>query len=310
MPGKIPVFRSLGAGIRFLVVHFPGIVRASVLPGLLVAAALFGLYWFILPVAPRLGLAQMGFGGAENPFYGLPFVVIYVAATLMLSIGLAKVYFKQPIGAIYARFGRPELLLLGATFTVILLTFLVSGLPLLGMALAVFSMVDPSAFPEPTLRHVPVAETTPESDGMSIFVALGLGVLVLAVLYVFLALRLGLFLPVVVKENRFGVWRSWKLMRGNVWRVIWLSLLMLIPAFLFLIPVGMLAYSALFAVTGEEADMIILNGPLSLESFLTLPGLVMLGANGLSYLVITSLYVGAFCFAYAKLAEDDAQAAG
>lgn len=302
--GKIPVFRSVGAGIGFLFGHFFSILRASLVPGLLAGVAMFALLWFVLPPAPQLKIQSLGYGQEVNPFFGLPFVVIYLMATLMFSIALAKVYFGQPIGALYAKFGVAELRLLAASFVVVLIVVLIAIGPVVTLFYGLYSDIDLT--PIPATRHVVSIEPYGEQASTAFFV-IGMASIVAFCAYFFVGLRLSLFLPVIVKEDRIGLRRSWSLMRGNVWRFLWLSLLVIVVGLIFLIPVIILFLLGLSALTGAEISEIDLNDTISLDNFLTLRGVVELGSEALMTLIVTSLYVGAMAYAYNRLAEDEAE---
>ena len=63
--------------------------------------------------------------------------------------------------------------------------------------------------------------------------AMGLGALIavcLSPVLIFLVLRLGfMVVPSVVMEGKFGIERSWQLTKGNVWRIVAISLAVAVP---------------------------------------------------------------------------------
>ena len=301
-PGKIPVFRTAWAGVHFLFANFFNVVRASILPGLIAGTSLFALHWYVLP--GLAGGTVLGIGEVRNPFLGLPIVAVYLFAVLMFSVGLARVYFGQPTSTLYAGARAQEFRFLGGTATAVLLMFVVCGLPLLVLAWTLFSFVDFSTLPRPVTRHVTVASTAGQQD-MSMFAVIGVATAALLCFYVFMSLRFSLLLPVVAQENRFGVMRSWKLTNGNFWRLLFVLLLVSIAAMLLAIPFFMVLSPLLETVTGAPVGRLEMGGPITLDSFLTVPGLIRLGADAIYYLVIMSVYVGALSYAYQKLASDE-----
>ncbi len=306
--GKIPVFRSVGSGIQFLFVRFFRILRVSIVPALIAGAVMFALHWFILPAIPGSGLQSLGGDGLRNPYYGLPLAALYVGAVAMFTIGLAKAYFDKPIGGLYASFGAPEWRFIGATTAVAVLTVFIYFLPVVGLAWVLFNYVDFSSVPQQMIRHVEVVTGIHEQD-MSMIIVTVLAGMALAIFYVFVAFRLSLFLPVIIQERRLGIRRSWTLMRGNVWRLIFVILFLAVAFAVILFPVLLGTFVLLGAVSGGDLDKVSLDGRVTIDSFLTLPGFILLLANAFTYLLFMSLYVGALGFAYEKLTEDEAAAA-
>ena len=285
-PGKIPVFRTVGAGISFLFMRFPGIVRAAIVPGLFAGASLFAMHWYVLPSLTQ----ESAFGDAtiRNPYLAAPFVIVYLFATTMFFVGVTKVYFREPIGVLYAGSRTDEWRLLGGTVGVVLFMFLVCGVPTLGLIWAAFTFLDVSTVAPPVTRHVNQVPLSLEQDS-SLVLLLALGAFVLLCFYVFLAMRFTLLVPAAVKDGRFGMWRSWQLMRGNVWRMIFVSFFALFPLLLFMAPVLAGVFWLMTRVSEDEITGIVLNGTINIDSFLTLPGLIMLAGDALVYLLATAL---------------------
>ncbi len=305
-PGKIPVFRTVGAGISFLVVRFPGIVRAAIVPGLLAGASLFAMHWYVLPNLTQ----ESAFGDAtiRNPFLAVPFVLVYLFATIMFFVGVAKVYFREPIGLLYGGSRTDEWRLLGGTVGVVLFMFLVCGLPTLGLIWVAVTFLEFSTVAPPVTRHVNQVPLSLEQDS-SLVLMLALGVIVLFCFYMFLAMRFSLLVPAAIKDGRFGMWRSWKLMRGNVWRMIIVTFLALFPLLLFLLPVLAGVFWLMTLVSEDEVTGIELNGTINIDSFTTVPGLIMLAGDALLYMLATALFIGMFSYAFQKLSEDEAASA-
>lgn len=68
------------------------------------------------------------------------------------------------------------------------------------------------------------------------------------VVYLYFLIRLSYFLvPVTVAENRIGIWRSWELTKGNVWRIVGISLAILLPLFVIEMIAGMIAFGQTIA---------------------------------------------------------------
>ncbi len=314
-PGKIPVFRTAGAGIRFLFVNFFKILRASVVPGLIAGVSLFALHWYVMP--GLAGQSVIGLGRVQNPFYGLPFVAVYLFAILMFSVGLARVYFGQPIGLIYSRVGPQELRFFGGTLTVVLLMFLLCGLPLLFLFWVVFYFIEANTFlaffglktlPLPVTRHVTVASVVNQQE-LSLLTVVAIAAIALLCLYLFLSLRLSILLPVVVQERRLGVLRSWQLTNGNFWRLFFVFAILFVSLYILMIPFLILVSLLMQWLFLEQGGRVTIGGSVTIDSFRTAMGLFILALDAFFYLIVTSLFVGALGYAYKKLTLDESEAA-
>jgi hypothetical protein len=306
-PGKIPVFRSVGAGLGFAVGRFFTVLRVDWLPMLLFAATTGASYWL------DPGGDPFEFAGETTSMENAPllFVIglVNFAALLMLIIALTKAYFREGDAGrfFYFKFGGGELRLIGAYFIMaflilFLLMFVMAAAAAIGYALIMVGVISEA--------EVDALMAMGAADGQQMGPALlwlVFPTLAVAVIVFYWAIfRVSLVLPVIVKENRIGVFRSWSLMKGNVWRMIAVMFLMLFGSIIVILPIVGAGAFATFALnpdlipegTGGEVDFGALE-PSQLVAFwpLAIAGLM-------ASLVYFAVYIGATGRAYEALAKE------
>jgi membrane-anchored glycerophosphoryl diester phosphodiesterase (GDPDase) len=135
------------------------------------------------------------------------------------------------------------------------------------------------------------------------------GVLSLAAILagIYILLRLFFFLPaVVVAENKVGVARAWDLGRGNVWRMVAVLVVVLLPVALVF---GILFYATVLGTFAIEAARMHPQGPAQALAVLKelLPLLpVILGVYLLAAIACTGLVYGAMGAAYKAVTAPEA----
>lgn len=293
---KIPVFRSLGAGFGFVLLRIFGILRASLLPIAISVAAFVAAFVLIFPngIDPASPPKPEDL---QNIGYILPLYLVVGAASLMLFAGITKVYFKEPIGLLYIRFGAAELRLLIASIIVFLIIAIVCGGPMIGLLVALGGMADPTAVSQTTdtVGGLPFSQTQ--------FAIISVAGLLLFFVYLFLAFRFGLITPVVVNEKRIGVGRSWTLMRGNVWRLFFLMLLVLILAGAIIAGVDVGLRGTALGSFDAQFNTALVNGNIDAAMFATPLGAAYIALQLGYYLFIYGLFIGATSYAYQTLAD-------
>ncbi|MDE2265334.1 MAG: glycerophosphoryl diester phosphodiesterase membrane domain-containing protein [Alphaproteobacteria bacterium] len=222
---KIPLETTLGGAYRFLFMRIISIVGTVWLPILLFAGLVVGLMCLVVPhdwLSGHWPVVSLDHFEAKDVAWEkiLPLLyiwpVIAVAALIMVSmitVGLMRHALDPERKTTFIFFS------LGAPVWRMLAAFLLSGVLIAVAAIVanlVVMLVTRIAVP---MVPPPAAEAT----------AVVLGIMV-AVFIIYVSFRLVFFLPaVVVAENRIGLGRSWELGGGNVWRIFFVLLLIVIP---------------------------------------------------------------------------------
>ena len=218
---KIPVFRSTGAGIAFGIGRLITVLRVAWLPSLLMLA-FFGLF---LTQSPNTGPRPIS---GNNPILLMIANIGFVAALVMFMVGMTKAYFRHDIGSLplYFRFQSAEArMFIAYGFTYAILA-IVALLVIFGQIAIGFALVQAGVVAQEELTGLIINPQTngPSLEGNQVW--LGAALLIPVFIAVSWAtLRLFLVVPIVVNEGTLGIARSWRLMRGNVWRAIGVSLL-------------------------------------------------------------------------------------
>ena len=222
---KIPLEATLGGAYRFLFTKIISIVGTIWLPLLLFAGLAAGLVCLVVPHEWLAGnwqaLDLKHFDPEQFPWekllpllYVWPVIVVSVLIVVaMIMVGLMRHALdpKKKMTFIFFSLGAPVWRMLGA--------FLLSGI-LVAIAALVASLV------VQLIIHFAVSMAPrPAAEASEIV----LNILV-ALFMLYVSCRLFFFLPaVVVAENRIGISRSWELGGGNVWRIFFVFLLIVVP---------------------------------------------------------------------------------
>ncbi len=263
--GKIPVLQTITETYAFSFRRYLPIFGAIWLPFLLIAAA---AYYFLFPgmTALVMFLGDAAQHALQNP--GTPFaspalwtmlrdMFLFELAALMIfsviAVGVTKEALQTRRGPwfVYLSIGKPELLVLGGTFTLFVLylgaviVMAIAGAivgVVVGLSMAGTSHGDPEAAVAKTLTIV--------------HVLVPLFYLALAYFVVRLCF---LMVPVSTAETRFGLWRSWTLTKGNFWR----SLGVILGTFL---PITIVTYALWYFVFGPALFQSMWNGQVHPEA--------------------------------------------
>lgn len=210
------------------------------------------------------------------------FVIVLMYACLYVSVTQQALGLRQG-GAIYHfALGRTELrmwgtlLLLGAILLMLLAA--IAFLTFVGAVVAGKS-VDPAL-------AVPVQSAL-------LFVG--------ACAFIYVTVRLGfLLVPATVVEKKIGFESSWKLSRGNFWRIS-------LAAFVVTLPIAILVFAAQYALMGRELVAVMQPG-VSLTTFMTRLELVtarhapeLIGVNLIVAPFVYGLFLATAAFAYRTL---------
>ncbi len=298
--GKIPVFRSVGAGTYFALVRIIAVVRGGLIPTVISAIA-FVVYYSVLGDA-AFDPEQADHADPRILRTAIIFNLVTVLAGLMLMVGLTKAYFREPIGPLYFWPGAGELRLFVASIIVGIITILVCLIPIIALVAATQGFSGSGSLDQYPEDGSDKNSVSPEMlfDGP----LMAVGIIVVVLLAFFLLVRFSLVLPVIVKEKRIGVGRSWTLTRGNVWRLIGLTILIGIVSSIvggaILTAAG---YSPLAAFFAEIAQSIG-DGTFDMAMLTTPMGAAAVAVITVGYLVVYAHLIGAFNFAYESVAGD------
>lgn len=222
---KLPVFKAFFAGLALVFGKAGELFKALWLPALLMMGAMA----FIMPrylgaavdmtamdpetTDPAAVFAAMG---PMFKYMGLLYLAMAILYPMMAAGNLKYIIRGQELGLpLYLRFGLDEFRIL-ITFILLLLmvmiVYVVGALSLIALS-AISAMV------------------TPKIAGVVIAVAL----LALTITLVWFLLRMSLALPAAIGARKIGVAESWRLTKGNAWRLFfywcfWFIVLLVVAA--------------------------------------------------------------------------------
>lgn len=210
---KMPIWPTVAASYRFTFGHIGRIIALIWLPALILVA---GSYFLELPYL-RLIQAHGADGEAllrnSSPMLGhFANVLVSLLATAMILAAIAREILQPKEGSALFRLPPP-----GAV-----LRILGSYAGLIGVAiLLVLAMMLLAILAGSAAKMAGIGGVVPAV------------VVVMYLLLIYCVVRLSFFIaPVVVEERRFGLERSWKLSRGNFWRIVLMSLMTTVPIML------------------------------------------------------------------------------
>ncbi|MDE2184342.1 MAG: hypothetical protein KGJ78_15080 [Alphaproteobacteria bacterium] len=234
---KIPVTRTIAEAYRFT---FAGLEKVIGLVWLPVVTLTVGSYFAVGPQLSGLAAAmESGDIGRQGPIMAGMFLFELVCIVLVSVIAVAITReilnpLKRPL---FLRFGLGgmEFRLVGAMIGLyVLMIFFILALIALAAALGFFVN---------SLMPAGPAGLAGPSRGAAFAVLIGL---VLSPVLLYIMVRLSfLVAPSVVMEGKYGIERSWRLTKGNFWRIVAISLAVALP----ILVVSMVAQ---FAILGPE----------------------------------------------------------
>ena len=224
---KIPVGRTLAEAFRFTFT-FAGLEKIIALIWLPVVTLTVGGYFVMAPQLGGMASAlESGDMARQGPMIATLFMFELVALILIAVVAVAITReilnpLKRPV---FLRFGLGgmEFRVVGAMIGIYILFLLfLIGWMIVAMVLGYL------------LNVVLPAGTGILADGVKRTFAFGVLIaLVLSPALLYLLLRLAFFVvPSVVVDGKFGIERSWKLSKGNFWRILGITLAVGIPVVL------------------------------------------------------------------------------
>ncbi len=221
---KIPLESTIGGSYAFLFQNIVSIIGTIWFPALLCLAIIGAFVWGIAPsnwlrcdFAPPADI--QGFVRERLPLIVLAFPVLLITgllASAMVRVGILRHALgeKTTTTWIWFSLGSRVWRMIGVMLLYIVIYVGIEIAVMLCIALVNLGMVA-----IPGIPHVVKGLVT------AVFVISG----IIGGLYIML--RLFFFLPaVVVAENKVGVGRAWELGKGNVWRIIVVLLVAVVPA--------------------------------------------------------------------------------
>lgn len=205
---KLPVFRTVWRAQGFLFRKFFGIIGVAWFALLLIAALDIAIFYVALEDPET-----------SNPSTGIIVLtggLIQLAFLLALQIGMTKLYFGSPIHSkwFYFSFDSAFWRSLIASIIVMILT------SILLFAIAIPTLLAISAVDGISLSDVQQdAQAAMDNlSGVAIGILIAAGIVLFALIF-FIGMRFSLILPALVARGGLGLVRSWRLTRGNVWRL-------------------------------------------------------------------------------------------
>jgi len=290
---KIPVGATIAQGYNFGFARFFTLLKLMWLP----LAIMLASNYFLIPLLVRV-MAPAQNNAAAGVWLLIP--LLYLAILVMMfaqfvAIAQYALEMKNEPGWFTLPLGKPVWRLIGAFVLVLLImigAMMVAGLLMGGIAAALAALAKP---------------------GPGVFAGLMTGIVILVLYGAFLygIVRLMFLLtPVVVAESRIGIGRSWKLGRGNFWRMF----IVLVAIFL---PVLVLEVLALTLLPGfprmqpgapEQVRAAMLAWEVSLLGRMTDYWFIVYPVFGVIMVAFYGMLIGAQCFAYRALVPAETEA--
>jgi hypothetical protein len=310
MMEPLPIFAIVGRSLWFVVANLFSLFRLTWLPCAALVAAGWGLAYAVVSQSPGLTFEKLD----ENDLFtyaaytslvlqGLALSVVAVQVHRIILFGDRRpnVYFAFP-------FGRTELLyvVMGAlTYVALFVLLLIVILGVVAVVVAVSAGASVTEALAQQFSHYMAAGK--DAEPSAVFVAGAVfATIFVYVLIIWIMLRLTVWPPAVVANNRLALGEALGLTKGRVWALLGLmiaSSLVFIPIFFAL---GFWAYSAgleggenFFLVTALEGKVkVLLDGPVD-------PDLVVF--DFAAQLLVTCYTVAILSFAYKALKGFDAE---
>jgi hypothetical protein len=237
---KIPVGHTISQTYGFAFGRYLPILGAIWLP--LVVMLVLG-YFFVLPLLSTFpqtmqDIMQHARQSPDTPFYPMQFaqsmrwMYLYDLLVILLYAPIAVGVTKEALGIrkgprfIYLSFGTEELLVIGGWIAVIAIFYAaIIAIALVGVIVGVVAALMVAS--NGAAHAMP-----PASPGWLVALAVSAVFLVEFVL-LYIMVRLSyLMVPVTAAEKKFGVFESWRLTKGNFWRIFAILFVTLLPIIL------------------------------------------------------------------------------
>ena len=245
---KIPFERTLVGAYRFALTNLLSIFGIAWFPFAIVGCVAVGLFYSLLPVLNTVFSTTMDKWDETQavPFFSsmlgalaLLIVVVFVAHA-MVMVGLMRKALGQQPEPVYFYFslGAPVWRMIGAYVLLLLLAWGATIAFAVGIGLIVIGFSRVSQLAQSIVTFVLMV--TAIFGGIYAFV------------------RVQFFLPaVVVAERHIGLRRSWNLGRGNFWRIVGITILVTLPAYI--VFSTCLSIAMQFALAGHTAKLAAFN---------------------------------------------------
>lgn len=248
---KIPVGQTINYAYSFGFGHFGAVLGIVWAPLLVLCVAAFFLY---LPML--MTMISMAASGRPDPMalqqaimqsigavFLFDLIAIFILSVTTTGITRLALGLDRPT-AFYFSVGK-QVWLNFASWIVLIILFIVFGF-VVGIVLGVINAWVMTSFSDP--------------QSMVLFSLVQM--IALLLLFAFLGIRLSYFIsPVVVSEDKLGLFRSWQLTGGNFWRIFCVVLVIFLPPLIvfYLAIVGVVMAMGLPAIqAGEQLPMTML----------------------------------------------------
>jgi hypothetical protein len=236
---KIPVGRTISQTYGFAIGWFFPLLGVVWLPFLILG--LVGYFYFLPALAAMTDasqqmvqqlaqhnpqsavLAQAHMGQFMGRIYAFNLVTLIVFSVIAVGISKEALGLRKGPRFVYLDIGKRELLVMAGFFVVFVLFYV--ALVAVGIVGGIVAAVVFASHTGASGGHL-----DPVAMGASM-VKIVLPVVAIAELIslYFVARLTYLMVPVTTAEGHFGVWQSWRMTRGNFWRIVGVAIATLLP---------------------------------------------------------------------------------
>lgn len=249
---KIVVGRTIGQTYAFAFRRFLPNLGVTWLPFLVLGAlgyhfllpALIGMPIMLKDMAqhrlqyPGTPYLSPGFGSLIGGILFFDLLALLVFPVFAVGITKEALGLRRGPRFVYLSLGKAELLVLGGLFT--LLALYIGAVLVFGILAGIAGVVAGIMMAGSSGSQADTANAIAHTVGI-----VRIAFLVFYLVFFYFMARLAfLMVPVSVAERRFGVWQSWRLTKGNFWRVVGIVLATFLP-------LTILSYALWFAAFGS-----------------------------------------------------------
>lgn len=230
---RIPVGQTIAQSYAFVFGRYFSLLEIIWLPYVLLGAANFLVMAQVMKgiatAAPETGHPDI-FGAMQSMRLVWLVNLIALAFFAIMLVGVAREALgeRRKTRFVYLRLTMDELRAAGAIFFLFAMLYAVMfGVAMIGALLGAVAVAVLQA------NGGSVGQPGPAAGIAEIIAIVAAFALVIGTAVLYVGVRLSfLFLPVTLVEKRFGLWRSWELMRGNFWRAVAIGFAVTIPILL------------------------------------------------------------------------------
>ncbi len=244
---KMPVGRTISQTYGFAFGWYLPILGVVWLPFLVLA--LVGYFYFFPAMAAMIDatqqmvqqmaqnhpqaalLMQAHMGQFMGSIYAFNLVTLITFSVMAVGISKEALGLRRGPRFVYLDYGKRELLVIAGFFVVFVMIYIaIVAVAIVGGIIAAIVLVSHGG-----------AHIDPVTMGTSIgkYILPIVGLVELISLYFVIRLTY-LMVPITTAEGHFGIWRSWRMTRGNFWRILGVAIVTLLP--LFIIQLGISAF--------------------------------------------------------------------